>query len=181
MLDNMDLAGVTKVAHALALAVVVASAVYDWRSRKIPNAITLPAIALGLGLYGLAGGVDGLAFSGKGLALGAGLFFIPYFLGGMGAGDVKLMGAVGALLGWRLGVAALFYTALAGGLVAIVAILREKAVGTSFARIGEMFQILFASMRFPSADVLTGKRVTIPYAIPVAVGTAAALALRWPP
>ncbi len=169
------------IAQAIAVATVVACAAFDWRSRRIPNFVTVPALGAGLLLYGLAGGWAGLAFSAKGLALGAGLFFIPYFLGGMGAGDVKLMGAVGALLGWQITLAALFYTALSGGIMAAIVMLRRKMVGATFAGMGAMFQILFASMRLPSADSIEGKGLTIPYALPIAVGTAAALIVKWPP
>jgi prepilin peptidase CpaA len=172
---QMDPADVSKVAYAITLALVVTCAAFDWRTRRIPNALTLPAIVLGLVLYGLADGLSGLAFSGKGLALGAGLFFIPYFLGGMGAGDVKLMGAVGALLGWQMTLVALFYTALAGGLAAILAILKARAIKNSYVRMSNMLQILLASKRMPSADSLGGDSLTIPYALPIAVGAAAAM------
>lgn len=167
-------------ASAVALAVVLACAIFDWRSQKIPNAVTFPAMVVGLGLYGFAGGADGIAFSGKGLALGAGFFFVPYYLGGMGAGDVKLMGAVGALLGWRLALVALFYTALAGGLLAVLVILRRRAVGRSLAGIAALLSALSASKRLPTADTLEGERIAIPYALPIALGTAAALGFGWP-
>lgn len=176
-MDPPSAVGATK---ALALALVVACAAVDWRSRRIPNGLTLPAIALGLVLNAVFAGTAGLVFSAFGFAMGAGLFFIPYFLGGMGAGDVKLMGAVGALLGWHLALAALFYTALAGGLIAVLAILRTRAFRRSFSRIGAMFSILFASKRVPSADSLEGESVKIPYALPIAVGTVAALLIGWP-
>lgn len=166
--------------YAVVLTLVAACAVFDWRSRRIPNALTLPAIGAGLLLYALSDGVAGLAFSAKGLAVGAGVFFVPYYLGGMGAGDVKLMGAVGALLGWPMTLVALFYAALAGGLCAVFAMLRARAVGSSFARMGAMFQLLLANKRFPAADTLEGRSVTIPYALPVALGTIAAILLRWP-
>jgi prepilin peptidase CpaA len=176
-MDPPSAVGATK---ALAIALVLACAAVDWRSRRIPNFLTLPAIALGLALNWLFAGAAGVVFSVFGLVVGAGLFFIPYFLGGMGAGDVKLMGAVGALLGWQLALAALFYTALAGGGIAVMAILRTKAFRSSFSRIGAMFRILFASKRVPAADSLEGESVKIPYAVAIAVGTVAALLIGWP-
>ena len=176
----MEPAGVTTAAYAVTVALVVACAVVDWRTGRIPNALTLPAVAAGLVLHALSNGGDGLAFSAKGLALGAGVFFVPYYLGGLGAGDVKLMGAVGALLGWHLTLVALIYTALAGGLCAVLAMVRARAVSSTFARLGVMFQLLFANKRFPSADSIEGKSVTIPYALPVALGTIAAVFLKWP-
>ena len=166
--------------YSVVLALVAACGVLDWRTRRIPNALTIPAIGAGLALHALSDGGAGLAFSAKGLALGAGLFFVPYYLGGMGAGDVKLMGAVGALLGWRMTLIALFYTALAGGLCAVFVMLRARAVKSSFTRMDTMFRLLFANKRFPAADTIQGRSVTIPYALPVALGTAAALLLGSP-
>jgi prepilin peptidase CpaA len=166
--------------YAVVLALVLACAAFDWRMRRIPNALTLPAIGAGLLLYALSDGWGGLAFSAKGMALGAGVFFVPYYFGGMGAGDVKLMGAVGALLGWPMTLVALFYTALAGGLCAVFAMVRARAVGSSFTRMGAMFQLLLANKRFPAADTIGGRSVTIPYALPVALGTIASIVLKWP-
>jgi prepilin peptidase CpaA len=176
----MDPNNVRWTVYSVAVALVVVCAVFDLRTRRIPNALTIPAIVAGLALHALSDGAAGIGFSAKGLALGAGVFFVPYYLGGMGAGDVKLMGAVGALLGWRITLAALFYTALAGGLCAVFAMLRGRAVRSSFARMETMFQLLFANKRFPSADTIQGRSVTIPYAIPMALGTIAALVLKWP-
>ena len=181
MPDEMYPAGLSTVAHAVALIVAVACAVFDWRSRRIPNALTMPALAAGLLIHWFIGGWAGLSFSAKGLALGAGLLVIPYYLGGMGAGDVKLMGAMGALLGWRLALAALFYTAVAGGLLAVVTTLKARAFGRSLARSGSLLGVLLANKRLPSADRLEGRSLTIPYAVPIALGTAAAILVKWPP
>lgn len=171
----MDQSEVLWAAYTVALALVIICAATDWRTRRIPNTLTLPAIVLGLALHGLGDGVSGLAFSGKGLALGAGLFFVPYYLGGMGAGDVKLMGGVGALLGWQMTLIVLFYTALAGGLVAVLTVLKARAIKSSYVRMSNMLQILLASKRVPTADSLGGVSLTIPYAVPIALGTAAAM------
>jgi prepilin peptidase CpaA len=175
--DPPSAIGVTK---ALALVLVLVCAAFDWRSRRIPNVLTLTAIALGLALNALFAGAAGAVFSAFGLAIGAGLLLIPYLMGGMGAGDVKLMGAVGALLGWQLALTALLYTALAGGLIAVAAILRTSTFRSSFSRIGSMFRILLASKRVPTADSLGGESVKIPYAVAIAVGTLAALLTGWP-
>ena len=54
---------------------------------------------------------------------GLAIFFLPFVMGGMGAGDVKLMGAIGALMGWRSSVLTAFYSALVGGAMVIVYLL----------------------------------------------------------
>ena len=65
-------------------------------------------------------GFSGLWFSLAGLLVGLAIFFVPFAMGGMGGGDVKLLGAVGALQGWQFVLSAAFLTALIGGIMAIV-------------------------------------------------------------
>ena len=84
---------------ALSLTALVLAVSYkDWRERRVPNVLVFPAAALGLGLNALAGW-DKLARSGMGLAAGFALLFLPYLVGGMRAGDFKLLAAIGALIG----------------------------------------------------------------------------------
>ena len=77
------------------------SAAFDARERRIPNKITFMGIIVGLLFNLITGGWTGLLNSFFGLLAGIAIFFIPFAVGGMGAGDVKLMGAIGALMGWR--------------------------------------------------------------------------------
>jgi len=83
------------------IAVLIISAVIDYRLQKIPNIITYPTMALAVGFHSFTHGGNGLYFSLSGLMAGIALLILPYFLGGMGAGDAKLMGAVGAVVGPR--------------------------------------------------------------------------------
>jgi len=71
----------------------------DLSYRKIPNALTFPAMFCGVGVHIYSGGWGGLGFSTLGIVTGIGLLFVFYLFGMMGAGDVKLMGAVGSFLG----------------------------------------------------------------------------------
>jgi len=105
------------------LVVLIAScvgAVIDGRSRRLPNALTLPLWAVGLGYSAWLGGVSGL-----GGALAASMVLaLPYVLlfafAGGGAGDAKMMGAVGAWLGLWHGAAALVGIAVMGGVAGVV-------------------------------------------------------------
>lgn len=84
-------------------AVLVFASVTDIRNHRVPNWLTFSGMVVGLASYFLTGGFGGLLFSAEGLILGFALLIPFYMAGGMGAGDVKLLAAVGALLGpfWR--------------------------------------------------------------------------------
>lgn len=106
-------------ATALALAAAV---VTDLRSRRILNAVTLPALLVVLSCRVAAGGPGGLASALLGLLVCAGPFFLASIPGWIGMGDVKLLALVGALLGPYAGAAAVFWVALAGGAQAVLAL-----------------------------------------------------------
>ena len=93
---------------------------FDLSRNKIPNFLTFPAIVWGLVSYTAMDGVSGLWFSLAGMLVGLAIFFIPFAMGGIGGGDVKLLGAVGALQGWQFVLAAGILTAIAGGILSII-------------------------------------------------------------
>lgn len=105
--------------------------VTDLRSRRIPNLLTAAMAAAGLGLA--AAGSSGITLAGAlaGMGLGVLLMLPGHLFGGTGAGDVKLMGAVGSLLGPPSIIQAFFLTCLAGGVLAVgVAISRRRLAVT---------------------------------------------------
>ena len=111
---------------ALPVIILVALATRaDVQSRKIPNALTGPAFLLGilvhLGLGGVGGGGNALL----GAAVASAILLPGWLLGFMGAGDVKLMGAVGAWLGHPDGLVAAVAALIAGGLIAILVAARR--------------------------------------------------------
>ncbi|MDQ7790273.1 MAG: A24 family peptidase [Clostridia bacterium] len=89
---------------------------------KIPNWLTLPAITAGFICNGFINGPEGVVYSLQGLLLGVAIFVIPFAMGGIGGGDVKLMGAIGALKGWAFTLEAALLTAVWGGVIALLAI-----------------------------------------------------------
>ena len=105
---------------ALAIAVVT-----DLKEQRIPNVLTFPLMLAGLVIHGLLSGMDGLTFAGLGLLVGFGVMLVPYCFGVMGAGDVKMMAAVGAMLGTSGVLHAFIFTSLAGGVYATVVLMRH--------------------------------------------------------
>lgn len=103
----------------------VAATVIDLRTRRVPNGLT--ALLLLSGVVFAACGISGLSLwaSLAGLALGLALMLPGHLIGATGAGDVKLFAAVGALIGPTHIVPAFLYTALAGGVIAIIVALRR--------------------------------------------------------
>jgi prepilin peptidase CpaA len=115
----------------VAIAGAIASAVIDLRTRRIPNLVTMPLAALGFGLAatGTTGSTMGTALLGS--LVGLSLMLPGHLLGGSGAGDVKLVAALGTLLGPSRVVFVFLYSAIAGGVLAIaVASARGRLNGT---------------------------------------------------
>ena len=104
----------------IALALAITAAVFDVRQHRIPNWLTYPGIVLGVVLRGVLFGWKGLGGAGEGLLLAGGIMFLFYAVRAMGAGDVKLMAAIGSLVGPGQAIVVLLATAICGGVMAIV-------------------------------------------------------------
>ena len=118
-------------ADLVLLAIIIFSIYTDLRYRRIYNWVVFSAAAGGLALNLAAGGVAGLRGSLAGLLLGVGLLLIPFLLGGIGAGDVKLLGAVGALKGIGFVCLTFAAAALIGGIIGLIAIIKHRSFSTT--------------------------------------------------
>ena len=101
------------------MTVLIFCSVSDLRQRRIPNLLTFPMILTALLAYCYIGAWDGFLFSLGGLAFGFAVFLFPYLMGGMGAGDVKLMSAVGAVLGFQQTAISFLFITACGGIMAL--------------------------------------------------------------
>ena len=116
----------------------LAATLSDIRSRRIPNTLTATMAGLGVGLA--AGGVSGVSFGASmaGFVIGLALMMPGHLLGATGAGDVKLMAAVGAIVGPGMTVTAFLFTAVAGGVLAVAVATPPPALDGDAGRTGRL-------------------------------------------
>lgn len=156
----------------LVIVLVVGAAFTDFRWHKIPNMLTFSGMGLGILGHGIINGWDGLGFSLGGFGLGLVLLLGFYALGGMAAGDVKLMAAVGAFLG-PLNVFLVFLmTAILGGFYSIGMMIHVLGFRGMVTRVVMMFKTLFLTGKVQMAFVGNGGTdVRLRYGLVIALGT----------
>jgi prepilin peptidase CpaA len=151
--------------------VLLVAGVTDLRSSKIPNWLTFSAMAGGLISHSLLNGLSGLLFSAKGLGLGFALFILLYLMGGMGAGDVKLLAAVGSFIGAEAVLTAGLIVMFIGGLYAILMMMSYWGVRAS---LKQMTTILKSCILMPGrlAPFTPAKaQPPLRYALVIGLGT----------
>jgi prepilin peptidase CpaA len=171
-----------KVAMVL-LIVLLAAAVFDMLYRRIPNWLTVTGVVLGIAMNTVIGSQEGagLGFSLIGLAVAFGIYAALYALHAMGAGDVKLMAAIGALVGWERWFGIFFVTALIGGVLALILVvargrLKKTLFNVSFI-LSEMKSGRPAYLANEELDVKNKKALGLPHGAVIAVSTIFYLAL----
>jgi len=172
-------AGLT-LADAAVLVTGAAACVTDLRSRRIPNVLTFGASVVAVVFAAVTGGVQGAGWSLAGWAIGCAVFMPWFLLGGMGAGDVKLLAALGAWAGPSAVVWMALYGALAGGVFAIVVSLARGYLGEMSRNLWHllMFWRIAGIQPHPELTLRTGRGPRLPYAFPITLGAVAVLWLR---
>jgi prepilin peptidase CpaA len=152
------------------LALCVAS---DVRSNKIPNIVTVPFAIAAVALHTFNNGIDGLLFSTAGMATGIALLVLPYVMGGMGAGDVKLMGAVGSFLGAKATLGAFLFVAIAGGIYSLALILIRRDVFKGFfsEKLLVLSSMVLLRQYVPIQTESSGQKPRLKYGVAIAFGT----------
>jgi prepilin peptidase CpaA len=168
---NLELSNIWLIlSNIVLLGLITISAFTDIKYRKIYNKITLPSLLTGL--------ILGLLISHRtvfpsrliGLAVGFGVFFIMFISGYMGGGDVKLVAAIGALIGFPLIIDAIFFGVFSGGLYAIIILLKK---GLLWKHLKSVFLFIF-SFIIPwrqTHSLKTESSMKIPYGLCISVGT----------
>ena len=171
----MQLAGY----EGLTLAALVPALVYacwnDYRFRLIPNWLTAAVAVTGLAAQTLWLGLPGLQCSALGILVGFSVLILFWLVRAMGAGDVKLMAAVGAWVGPQLILFAILTGVLVGGVLALGIIVYQRRWSQTTANVGVMLTKM-SSLRMAFSDYGSAKSLSrasggMPYAIPLAIGT----------
>ncbi len=131
----------------------ISIAYMDVRYRRIPNKLVLLTLISGIALNCFFGGWHGLLVSSGGLALAFSLMFFFHVFGTMGAGDVKLFAAIGAIVGVSLVLPTLLVVALMGGLLAVLKMIYARRVVTTMFGVFQFFYGLLPGQTVPRFDI----------------------------
>jgi prepilin peptidase CpaA len=156
-------------------ALVTIAALTDLRSRRIPNWLTLSGVVAGLLLQTALGGFSGLKMSAGGLVLGFGSYLALYCVRAMGAGDVKLMAAVGAIVGPWNWVFVFVATALAGGVLSVILMAQKgrtkETLWNVWFIVTELMHLRLPYQKRKDLDVKDSRALTMPHGVAIAAGT----------
>ncbi len=156
----------------LAMALALAAGGTDWRWRRIPNWLTVPGLLAGIAANAAVGGLSGVKTSLLGAGLGL-LLLLPFvFLRSLGAGDWKLAGALGALVGPGALLDVLMGSIFLAGVMALVLVIYKRRVGETLRNIGGMLRSML-TFRMPGAEVSLDnpRSLKIPYGVALALTT----------
>lgn len=167
------MANPNQIIWAFALSFMCYAAWIDGRTRRIPNWLTVPGFIAGLAIHLLFGGLQGglMALEGAGVGL---LVLLPLvLLRAFGAGDWKLIGAVGAFLGPVMLWFVLFASVLVAGAMAVVQVIRARRVRQTLRNVG-LLLIGFLTFGFranPEISLDNPDALKLPFGVAAAIGT----------
>jgi prepilin peptidase CpaA len=159
----------------------VVACLCDLSTRRVPNVLTFGTAAAALVVAFATGGWTGFGMAAAGWGVGCALFLPWFLLGGMGAGDVKLLAGLGAWLGPTGALWAALLAGVAGGPLALIVAATKGYVRQSFTNLWGllMFWRVAGIQPLPTLTLRTAQSPRLPYALPISVGAGLALWLRW--
>lgn len=158
------------VLNGLLMMVLIICVITDLKNRKIYNNVIFPSLLLAFLLNSILSGWSGLFSSLLGFICGLAILLIPYLMGGMGAGDVKLLALIGAIKGTTFVFISAIYMGLIGGLIGLLILLFRKGVLQRLKAIIYSISGLSSGMRIPLGLDKEGLQSTYPYGIAIAAG-----------
>ena len=165
------------IASALLLAIILVAIIYtDIRYRRIPNKLVLIALISGLAVNTFFGGSWGLLLSLSGFGFAFALTLLFHLFGTLGAGDVKLFGAIGSIVGISLVLPTLLVVAIVGGVLAVCKMIYTRTTRITLLNVAQFFVGRLSGMGAPQFAAATAdRRRTIPYGVAICVGSLVSL------
>ncbi|PYV13273.1 MAG: prepilin peptidase [Acidobacteria bacterium] len=162
------------------LVIALLAAFTDVRSGRIPNRLAYGALLLGLAVRTFVGGWGGLFEGLLGALICGGIFLVFFVIGGMGAGDVKLMAAIGCWAGIRQGLVTVLATAIAGGILAVAYMVFYRRGSDTFRNMGSLmrFHLTSGLRTHPEINIKSSGAIKIPYAVAILIGTVYSMGLH---
>jgi prepilin peptidase CpaA len=154
------------------LGVACAAVVFDVRTRRIPNGLTFGSTLMALAYAAAHGGWNGIGTAAAGWGVGVVLFFPFFALGGMGAGDVKLLAALGAWLGPVNSIWVAMFAGMTGGVLGLLVAFARGYLSTAISNLWLMLMHwrVEGLSRVPGVTLNDSKSPRLAYAIPIAIG-----------
>jgi prepilin peptidase CpaA len=179
----MTVAEISRMHPAWILAVILAlfAGLGDLRSRKIPNALTVPALLVGIFVNSLLAGWKGFLTSVEGAGLGLVILLPLVLLRGLGAGDWKLIGALGAMVGPGETIRILLITVFLAAGWGVVEMVRQHRVKSTLWNLWELVHgfVVFGLQPNPNISIDAPPLIKLPFGAVAAVATALALSAAW--
>lgn len=162
------------IAETFAIVAVCAACLYDVSTSRIPNALTFAAAVLAILFHSFAPSGSGWSAALFGLVVGLAVFFPLFALGAMGAGDVKLMAALGGWIGATSILYVALYASLAGGVLALIVALRKRYLRQALSNVRMLATYWWVEgiKPFPALTIESSQSLRLPYAVAIAAGLA---------
>jgi prepilin peptidase CpaA len=171
----------------ITLALLIPATLYaswiDYAERRVPNWLNLTILLAGLVTQFIFFGWNGVGWGALGMLVGFGVLIVPWLMHGMGAGDVKLMAAIGAWIGPVLTLWSFAVGAIIGGIVAVImivstgrtvhALTNMQTIATKMRRVDTAFGEYGGARTFGSTSQL------LPYGVPLTAGTILVLVTKY--
>jgi prepilin peptidase CpaA len=165
------------IAEGIAIAIATVACLYDVSTSRIPNRLTFTTAALAILFHVFAPSGAGFSHATLGLLVGLLVFFPLFALGAMGAGDLKLMAAVGAWIGVPSIIYVALYASIAGGVLAVIVALRRRYLKQAVTNMKMLLTYWWVEgvKPFPALTLESKESLRLPYALAIAAGLAVTL------
>lgn len=167
------------ISYSIMFILLVFSIVSDMKISKIKNAYVLVSGAAGISINTYRSGAEGFKLSAAGIVLPIILLWIFFYMGLLGAGDIKLFSAIGALVGWREGLYIMAYSILVAGVVSIVKLHGSGELINGFRTLGRELKLFAFGGLGGITDLSSSNRHVIKLSPSIAAGAGILLLIKF--